>query len=87
MLTTNIPPSAIVSRWRNTPEAVTEALDDFLFWLEYDHPDNQNAPTDEELTAVKKWVDTYLQRDPQTIAQAEQAMLAGWIANVDLPQD
>ena len=81
MITKPLPPSAIVQHWRNVPEETETALDDFLFWLEYDHPANQNAPTDEELTAVKRWVDTYLQRDPQTLAQAEQAMLDTWITS------
>ena len=87
MFTKPLPPSAIVGHWRNIPEETEAALDDFLFWLEYDHPANQHAPTKEQLTAVKKWVDAYLQRDPQIIAQAEQSMLDAWITAVDLPQD
>jgi len=75
-------PSAVVNHWRNIPQTTIEALDDFLFWLEYNHLANQHVPTNEELTAVKKLIDEYLQRDQQTIARAEQALLKNWITAV-----
>lgn len=64
----------LVTHWRNNQQTA-DIFDNFLFWLEYDSPeDNQ-----EELDRITVLVNEFLGRDMNKIRQGEQEMLDRWI--------
>lgn len=80
-------PRYFATHWRNIPEATTDALDDFLFWLEYDSYNERaledHEVTEQELKLIKALVDVYLGRDMGKVKQGENQMLDQWIKAVE----
>ena len=64
--------------WRNLPQTTIDALDDFIFWLEYDN-DSPDISI-EEIRDIEKLVSLFL--GEQKIVQGERAMLAQWNQDV-----
>ena len=66
-------PRYAVQHWR-TVQPEEDALDSFLFWVEYD-----SDASEETEAEIKKLVDQYLGRDMEKIKAGENELLAQWI--------
>jgi hypothetical protein len=68
-------PLYAVLKYRHTPQEAEDALDDFLFWLEYD----SDAPEQEKdhLSDLKSLVDQFLGRS-EKVHTGELELLERW---------
>lgn len=69
-------PRYAVQHWRNIPEEDTNALESFLFWLEYDCEEDVSK---EDMKKIKDLVNQYLGLDMDKIKAGENELLAQWI--------
>ena len=74
-----------VKNFREMDESKLEAIQDFLFWLEYDYV-GENTTEKQDKTnfkKVEKLVNLYLGYDKEKIKQGEKLLLAKWKLSVN----
>lgn len=69
-------PVFAAKHWRNKPQEVEDALEDFLYWMEYDREEETPLFEFENIRAL---IDEYLGIDPEKIKQGEQELMQAWI--------
>ena len=72
-------PKYYVNHWRNADQKVEEVLQDFIFYLKYDH----NEEIDEQhIKDLQSLIDSFLGFDTAKILHGELDMLAQWNRSV-----
>lgn len=74
-----------VKNFREMSESKLEAMQDFLFWLEYDYAGENTTEKQDKANfkKVEKLVNIYLGYDKTKIEQGEKSLLTKWIKSVN----